>query len=260
MLLDECRHFVLRCFFSDFLRCRCWRPGKRVRPPSPQKLTGLVLTWRVESCKGGWLRGLVMFGALWCQQFAPWVSTCFFSWLAERLYGFLAATFAQYGSMILTPWGQCFKWDMLQVTRVVLQLHVFTCVALAGGCTSECDDSGMLQRLPSTALVKGAGIRPRFRGRGSERFERLKRLARQRGFLRGSGKLFISAEASGFVDMREENAIPFLRGKFDTAALIYLTVSHIGMMDFYAEAQQIVKRGWKYLSIPNLGMSSKTMG
>lgn len=133
--------------------------------------------------------------------------------------------------------------------RIALSLHVLTCVALAGGCTSECDDSGMLQRLPGTALVEGAGIRPRFRGRGSGRLGRLKKLARQRGgsrrFVRGSGKLFISAEANGFVDMRKENEIPFLRGKFTAAALIYLTVSHIGMMDFYAEAQdqiEIVKR------------------
>jgi hypothetical protein len=103
----------------------------------------------------------------------------------------------------------------------------------------------MLQRLPGTALVEGAGIRPRFRGRGSGRLGRLKKLTRQRGgsrrFVRGSGKLFISAEANGFVDMREENEIPFLRGKFTTAALIYLTVSHIGMTDFYREAQHQIK-------------------
>lgn len=132
------------------------------------------------------------------------------------------------------------------LTRIALSLHVLTCVALAGGCTSECDDSGMLQRLPGTALVEGAGIRPRFRGRGSGHLGRLKKLTRQRGgsrrFVRGSGKLFISAEANGFVDMREENEIPFLRGKFTTAALIYLTVSHIGMMDFYREATARVKK------------------
>eukprot|EP00435_Cladocopium_sp_Y103_P029330 s787_g7.t1 len=131
------------------------------------------------------------------------------------------------------------------LTRIALSLHALTCVALAGGCTSECDDSGMLQTLPGTALVEGAGIRPRFRGRGSGRLGRLRELARQRGgsrrFVRGSGKLFISAEAHGFVDMRKENEIPFLRGKFTTAALIYLTVSQIGMADFYAEAQHQTK-------------------
>ena len=67
------------------------------------------------------------------------------------------------------------------LTRIALSLHVLTCVALAGGCTSECDDSGMLQRLPGTALVEGAGIRPRFRGRGSGHLGRLKKLTRQRG-------------------------------------------------------------------------------
>lgn len=56
------------------------------------------------------------------------------------------------------------------------------------------------------------------------------------------GILFIMAEAYPFVEMPEENDIPPLQGKYSTAALIYLTVSHASLLDFYTEATNKVKK------------------
>ena len=63
------------------------------------------------------------------------------------------------------------------------------------------------------------------------------------------GILFIMAEAYPFVLMPAENDIPPLHGKYSIAALIYLTVSHASILDFYTEATNKVKKNNPNLKI-----------
>lgn len=64
-----------------------------------------------------------------------------------------------------------------------------------------------------------------------------------------TGILFIAAEADGFADLPDANAIPSMAGKFHTAALIWLDASHVPMLDFYDQAATRVHVNSPQLSV-----------